>query len=383
MNILQVVHFFNPARGGAVTSTYNLSKNLAKLGHDVTIFTSDLEFNYEYADSLKGVTIIPFPCITNIGMLLVSPRMKKQLKKDIKKFDIIHMNSFRTYQNMVAYKFAKKNGIPYVLQTRGDIPRFEGKQRLKFLYDTIWGKRIIRDASKIIFSSRLELRESQKDFLIPRTKYDFIPNGIDIPESCIFIQGAFREKLSINKDEKIILYLGRINSGKGIKLIVKSFSEVNKIINNIKLVFVGLDEGYSSNVMKLANNLGITDKIIFTGPLLDEQKFQAYSDSDVFLLPSRYESFGNTILEAFACNTPVIVTKDCGVTEWISEDMGCIINYDEEQLKEAILKILTNEKIRVKFEDNCRKLVKTMFNWENIARITEKMYKNLLITKYN
>jgi glycosyltransferase involved in cell wall biosynthesis len=86
----------------------------------------------------------------------------------------------------------------------------------------------------------------------------------------------------------------------------------------------------------LANQLGVEDNVVFPGPLCEREKLEAYVDAAVFVLQSHYESFGNVVLEALACGTPVIVTNNCGVSEWISGDVGYIVESNEEELCNAL-----------------------------------------------
>lgn len=378
MKILHVIPFFTPVMGGSVISTYNLSKHLAKRGHDVTIFTTDFELDEDYIRSLEGIRVVPFHCTANIGMMLFSPEMKRQFKEEIKNFDIIHMNNFRSYQNIVACHYAKKYCVPYFLQPRGDIPRTDVKRRVKKLFDLVYGYKILNGASKIIFSSNFELKETERDFTIRKDKVEFIPNGTDLLEHDLLEKGNFRRKYSIKDKEKIILFLGRIHEIKGVDLLAKSFSNLHEILEDTTLVFVGPDDGYLSSLKDLVKQLGITDKVTFTNSLFGVEKLQAYVDSDVVVLPSRYESFGNTALEACACGTPVIVSCNCGVKEWISSDVGRVVNFDEDQLADAIFEILSNEKLRERLGANGSKLVKDKFSWDKIATKTEELYETIL-----
>jgi glycosyltransferase involved in cell wall biosynthesis len=91
----------------------------------------------------------------------------------------------------------------------------------------------------------------------------------------------------------------------------------------------------------LIDELGIKDKTTCTGPLYEDDKLAAYVDADVYVLPSRYEIFGNTVLEACACGTPVIVTDRCGVSDFVSE-FGYVSSFDKKELKETIIKVLTD-----------------------------------------
>ena len=96
MKILQVIPYFTPKRGGDVNVVFNVSKYLNKQGHEVTIITTDFEFDYEYSNLLTNVRVIPFKCFLNIGLFLYSPSMKSWLEKNIKNYDIVHLHNYRS-----------------------------------------------------------------------------------------------------------------------------------------------------------------------------------------------------------------------------------------------------------------------------------------------
>ena len=113
----------------------------------------------------------------------------------------------------------------------------------------------------------------------------------------------------------------------------------------------------------------------------EKDKLEAYVDADVFVLPlkDRYESFGNVVLEALACGTPVIVTDNCGVSEWISDDVGYVVECDKEELRNALFKVLSDERLRMRFGEGCRKLVREEFGWDRIILDVENVYNEVVL----
>ena len=172
--------------------------------------------------------------------------------------------------------------------------------------------------------------------------------------------------------------MGRIHEFKGIDMLVRAFADLVKELDDAKLVIVGPDDGYTSTLKKIVTSLKINDKVLFTGLLFERDKLEAYVDADVFVLPSKSksESFGNVALEACACGTPVIVTSNCGVSEWISDNVGYVVDYDEVKLRDAIFKILRDEQLRRKFEEEGKKLMMKEFNWDNIVIKMEELYED-------
>jgi len=383
MKILQVIQFFAPQFGGTVTSVYNISKELSKQGHDVTIITTDLEFDEKYSKSIEKlrVKVIPFNCVFNLSSFLYSPSMNKWLDNNILKFDIVHMHNFRSYQNYVVYKYALKHEVPYVLQARGSINPSNIKLPIylkifKKIYDIFWGFKILDGAKNMIALTRIE--HSQYEVIgVPDNKIKIIPNAFDFSLPNVN-KGLFRSKYDIKNDEKIILFLGRIHKIKGIDLLINSFIELSKEFNNIKLVIVGPDEGFMQELEHLADECNSENKIIFTGPLYGENKFEAYIDSDIYVLPSRYEIFGNTVIESLAMGTPVIVSERSGIASFIHKNGGLMFKCNKEQLKEKLRLFLLNELLLKYYGFIGKKYVFENYNISEIVKKLLELYEEVL-----
>jgi len=376
MKILQVIPYFTPKRGGNVNVVYNLSNQLVKRGHVVIIITTDVGFDKEYAESLKGVQVIPFKCIANIG-LFISPSVKKWLKKNIGNYDIIHLHSFPLYQNVIVRRYANKYNIPYVLQAHGSVLPIFQKQRLKKIYNMFFGYRILRDASKVIALTRIEA-EQYKKMGVNENKIEIVPNGIDLSEyDNLPKKGEFRRKYKIGEDEKMILYIGRLHKSKGIDLLVKAFADLSKELGNVRLVLLGPDDGYQLALNGIIKELKIDNKVLFTGFVTGDEKMVALVDADVFVTPS-FSGFPVTFLEACACGTPIITTNNGDKLDWINDKVGYVVEYDKDQLRDAIIKVLSDERLRRRFGKEGRRLVMEEFGWEKIEREIENVYKDVL-----
>lgn len=175
-----------------------------------------------------------------------------------------------------------------------------------------------------------------------------------------------------------MLFLSRIHERKGADLLLASFSRLKRTVDfPVTLVVAGPDEGYLQNLKSLAKRLRIENEVLFPGLLQGREKLEAYVDADVFVLPSkdRYESFGNVALEALACGTPVIVTNNCGVSEWIGSNVGFVIRYDQMELCDALKAILQNEQLSKRLGDNGKKLISKEFGWDKGILQLEKLYE--------
>lgn len=377
MRILQVISYFAPKRGGDVNICYNLSKELNKLGHDVTIITTDFEYDLDYAQSLENVEVISFRRVANLGFFLYTPEMKKWLRSNISKYDIVHLHNFRSYQNNSVCRYAQKYRIPYVLQPHGSLPRIIEKQGLKRIYDVVWGSWILKDASKIVAVSRTEAEQFQQAG-IPDEKIAVIPNGFNVMSfTDLPPVGQFREQYGI-REKHIILYVGRIHKLKGLDFLIRAFHSFVQSWagDDVALVIVGPDDGYRSVLSDLVNRLGLSDRVRFVDYI--SPVGVAYRDADVLVYPSVYEIFGLVPFEALLCGTPVIVTDDCGCGELI-EEAGCgyLVRYgDVAGLSETIWSALEHPDVNTKMVAAGRRYIEEHFAWERVVKQVEAMYED-------
>jgi glycosyltransferase involved in cell wall biosynthesis len=286
--------------------------------------------------------------------------------KNINDFDIIHLHGFRNFQNIFCYYYAKKHNIPYVMQAHGDLPYANQKVLIKKAIDSIIGYRLLHDASKVIALNKTEA-DQYKKMGVSENKIEIVSNGIDLLEyKCLPEKGHFRNKHHIHNNEKIILYLGRIHKTKGIDMLVEAYSDLVKDLKESRLVIVGPDDGHLSELKKQTDELGIEDKVLFTGPLFNRDKLTAYVDADVFVTP-KFSGLPVTFIEACACGLPIITTTEGDDIDWINDNVGFVVEYDKCSIYQAVLKILQDEKLWNDFSNNGKNLALQELNWDKIV----------------
>jgi len=386
MNILQVSHSFIPCydSGGVVRSVYTLSKELASRGHNVTVYTTDgctkrLDVEKNKRVSLDGVNVYYFSNISNtlrMRFKIATPyHLLRIIGKTIKNYDVIHIHEQRTIIALIVAYYAKKNNIPIVIHARGSTTLERGRVFYKKVFDTFYGKKMVKNTSKLIALTPAEAQQYQEIGADPQ-KIVIIPNAI---ETSLYDnlppQGNFREKHNIQANEKMVLFLGRLNQIKGVDLLVESFALLTNDIKDSRLVIVGPDDGCLDHLEEMINRLKIKSKVLFTGPLYEDDKLEAYVDADVYVLPSRYETFPNTVLEAAICKTPVIVTERCGIAEMVKNNMGLVVKYDKESLKKGIYILLTAKSDA--FKDKGYSFVREKFSQKVVVDEIENIYRDL------
>ena len=375
MKILHVIQYFTATKGGSVFNVYNLSKYLSRRGHEVTIFTTENEFDPEFAATLHPVKVVPFK--SYLGFLRYSPAMGVALDDTIKNFDVVHLNNYWSYQNLVASRSAIKHKVPYVLSPHGSLPIMMKGYARKILFERLFGNKILNNASKIVAVSEMEYKQVISKGVLPE-KALVIPNAVDLLEDTQCEKGTFRRKFGIGKDEKIVLFLARIHPIKGVDLLVRAFYELTKIRSDVRLVIAGPDENFLPQVLKEIENFGIMDKVVITGPLYGKDKFAAYMDADIYVLPSRYEIFAISILEACSCGTPVIVTENQGIVNFIKGNAGEVVPFRWQEFSRSMEKLLSDDKLRAEYGRRAEKMVKEIFSWDKVIEQYEKVYEEVV-----
>ncbi len=389
MRILQVTKYFHPAIifGGPVQCSYNLSKYLVKMGHEVSVYTTnalDLNPNRRIKDRFRiinGAEVSYFPNLIQTSNLFFSPSMIRALKRNLDRFDLVHLHEFRTFQN-VAFHYSRKGRTPYVLSFHAQLTFKEEQMRRELsrrLFDQTLGKNLIKDASKLHALTKFEASQFvQKG--IEEERIAIIPNGVapeefaDPPPS-----GYFRELFKIG-EQKLILYVGRIHARKGLEFLVRAFSLLVKNRTDVSLVIAGPDFGFLKQLEEIVGSLHLNGKIVFTGTLNREQVLAAYDEAAVVVYCTLQEGSPIVPLEAALMARPLVVSDDPSMDFVKEENCGIVVKYgDVAQLTEALNTILEDPDLARKLGQNGRNAVMKNFTWSKIAEKIESTYREIVV----
>jgi glycosyltransferase involved in cell wall biosynthesis len=378
MKILHLLDIFSPYGGGTTVLLSQLLRALAQRGHDVTLYTTDFRLDRDYIDSQQGVRVYPFHSWLNLAGLILTPSIVREAQRTLGHFDIIHLHGCRSFQNIVIHHYAKKYGIPYIVSAHGSTLRI-GKARLKWLFDVIFGYRILRDASKVLAGCETEVKEYEK-MGVNQDRIVLMPLLYDTEEfSKLPPFGQFRHKFGI-KEKHIILFLGRMHWIKGLDFLVESFYELARYRSDVILVIVGPDDGYKSTLERLIDKLNLSDRVLFTGYLGGEEKLSALVDADMLVQTSIYERGPGSPFEAVMCGTPIIITQNTGAGEIVSGiDAGYLVEYgDTNELSNLMQQILNDPtEANIKTQKAKQYIIRNL-SWQQKTKEYEAVYAEVL-----
>ena len=400
MKILHVAHFFYPclSAGGVVNASYQIASKQCN-DNDVKVISSDsckerLKFpNGRYDVDVDGIKVDYFRNLSNgfkLKTMLDTPLAAPfKIRNDIKGYDIIHIHEHRQTLAIFASYFARKNNIPYVVQAHGSVLPFFQKEGLKNIFDKVFGFKILHNASCVFALTEVEKEQYLKRG-VDEDKIEIVPLGINLDEyENLPDYGKFRSKFNIGENDKLILFVGRIHEIKGLGLLIDSFNDlINQHNENhsledissssIKLAIVGPDDGYLVKLEDKIKEYSLEDNVIITGPLYKEEKQEALVDCDLFVMPSKYESFTTSGLEAMACSKPLVLTKNNHIHDWVDGNVGLACDDNKDSLREAIEKVLFDEDLSLIFARNGQKLIKEKYNWDIINDQILEIYNRYL-----
>lgn len=358
MKILHVVPTYLPARryGGPIEAVHGLCRALARRGHEVTVFTTNVdgdgesEVPLDRAVLLDGVHVRYFQ--SPMRRLYFSPAMGKALR-GIGAFDVVHNHSVFLWPTAAAARAAARARVPYVITPRGMLVE-ELIARKSALVKRAWIRLVERrnftHAAAIHFTSRRELDDA-RHIAIPLPNPVVIPNGIDP-----------RPRPGVAREPRTVVYLGRINWKKNLDRLIEAMARVP----DARLIIAGNDE--ESLTPKLRAMAG--GNVEFPGPVYGDAKWELLARAAVVVLPSVSENFGNVILEAMSMETPVVVSSGVGLADDVAAAGAGIVSDD---LAGAINTVLAHS--GESMGRNGRTLVESRFTWDAVAADMENAYR--------
>ncbi len=397
LNILHVVQAYYPfqEKGGPVVKVRSLARGLAQQGHQVTVLTADLGLRKHARDNLRdqsckwgrrleldGVEVIYLATLGSYRALTINPRVVGFCKSALRQFDIGHFYGLNDVLGPAVSFFCRKQGIPYVVEPMGMHRPIDRSLRLKHLWHQSIGKAFWRNAAMIVTTSEME-RQDVVEGGTPPQKVVVRYNGIDMDlHSTLPPRGFFRAKWNLPREEPLILFLSRLIPRKGADLLIEAFAQTCPDFGRLVIAGPEGESGYRAYLESCAKRVGAENRVLFTGPLYDEDKKAVLVDSDLFVLPSRYENFANAAAEAMACGVPVIVGEGCGIQSLVDGRAGLVIPPQKEALAQALRRLIDDKVLYAHLQEGCHR-VAAQLDWGQLTKQMEVYYQQALARSNN
>lgn len=384
LRILHVVPSYLPAvrYGGPIFAVHGLCKALAARGHEVEVFTTNVDGLSDSAVPigvpvlLDGVKVWYF-AVPALRRLYWSPAMTKALWQRVADFDVVHIHSVFLWPTFVAARIARHRRIPYLLAPRGmlveDLIRRKN-QWVKRTWITLVERKNLANATLVHFTSRVEAQDAAT-LGMSITKFCTVPNGVDTVERDDH-GGGSSNVIAATSDQPFLLFIGRINWKKGLDRLIAALPYAP----DCDLVVAGNDEEHYTPVLKaLAASIGVAGRVSFVGPVYGDDKIALLRGALMLVLPSYSENFGNVVLEALAVGCPVTVTPEVGAADIVRESgAGAVFAGDPAKLGAGISALVSNPAMLRCMGEKGRRFIHQHYTWHAVCVQMETAYRQAI-----
>jgi glycosyltransferase involved in cell wall biosynthesis len=395
MRILYAIAGYKPAweLGGPVTAVSATAEALVRKGHQVTVVTTnanfgaDLDVPLDRPVDVGGVTVwyfhreeplrrlLPFvPYVAGSLGYLYAPRMRSVLEDLVPRADVVDTQTPFVYPTYAASRAALAHGKPLFYHQRGMfLPPHLGHRRVKKqIYLELFEKPALRRASALIALTDAE-REAFRGLGLS-APCEVIPNGVHVPAPAGDAAARALARWGIPPESPVILFLGRMQPGKGADELIDAFTRVRREHPGATLVMAGTDRD------NLAARRARTEGILFTGFVTGADKSDLLERAAVFCLPSDGEGLSNAMLEALAHGTAVMLSPGCNFPDAEAAGAGVTVPKDAAAMAEALTRLLADrDRLRLMGRAG-RRLVEARYSWDVVIERLLDVYERAAST---
>ncbi|HEX3021473.1 MAG TPA: glycosyltransferase family 4 protein [Lachnospiraceae bacterium] len=383
MNIGIFTETYYPEINGVANSCFMLKTQLERMGHNVYVFTTKTPGEPEFEHNVFRVPSVPFIFLSDrrVG-LFYQPKLASVIKK--LNLDVIHTNtefSLGIFGRIMArelsvpvvhtYHTIYEDYSHYIMKFK----KLDGKTKSFIRFFT---RRCCNSAKQVIVPTN-KVKELLLRYRV-KSNIEIVPTGINLDKfkrnNCSEEElVALRMRYGILPDEKTIIYLGRISQEKNIIEIINAMPGYMNRRKNVKMVVVGGGPD-KDHLMEASRNLGIEDRVIFTGEQPWDQIGKYYQLGDVFVSASQSETQGLTYIEAMAASLPVVARKDACLDEILFDGRNGYSFVNQEELYFGLDQVLFMQN-ETDFASNSLEIVRK-YSTEEFAYNVIKVYESVV-----
>lgn len=388
LRITHITKTLDSAAGGLPVVAMRLAAAAVESGHKVTLVAEkpavDLTHECLSIPGFAGVEVRfcrPF-LLRNLFHQSVC---HAELNDTVKRSDVVHLHGVWDLILVLSTKIARRCGVPYFITPHGMLDPWSLTQsRLKKVVALQSTHRsFLANAAALHALNEEEATLWSPLKLSPSTCV--IPNGVDLREIPPFDSGrenSLRHRFGL-RNKKTILFLSRLHFKKGLDVLADAFRRVAARRDDVDLLVVGPDGGAKSSFEAAILAAGLSDRVHVVGPLFGNDKFDAMRLADVFCLPSRQEGFSIAILEALACGTPVIISRDCHFDAVETAGVGRVCKLNADLVADALLDVLGSVSLRDSMSRASTRWVAENYTWKRSNELLIDLYRRCIESDSN
>ena len=357
-----------PDIGGIPIHVDALSREQARMGHHVVVFTSR-QYGMPKHECRGGYEIYRFFELAHpLDNPLTVGMIPALIKANLREVDVVHAHSHLFFSTNLAALKRRISSTPLVITNHGfRVQRSAWVDLLQDVYLATAGAWTLRAADKVVSLTSDEARRVSHLGVDP-TRSVVIGNGVDLD--------LFHPSDGSRADGTII-WAGRLVEEKGVRYLLEAVRLIAQEMPSVRLLVIGhgpLEDRLKSN----AQQLGISKNVVFQGAVDQRTVASLMSKSTLLALPSLSEGLSNVVLEAMACATPVVATDGIGLNSAIGDAGVFVPPRDPQSLAEAILNLLSDKALRTKLGERGRSLVIKKYSWTIIAEAINDLFLQLI-----
>lgn len=382
MTVLHVISSIDPRKGGPVLALQGLARAQRKLGLDVAVVATYSADNR--ADALASFEEVNVP-VTLIGptwgKLGFSEGMDRTLRDAVASADLVHIHAVWEEVQHLAARHAQALRKPYVFRPCGMLDPWSLAQH-RWVKRLAWMVRVRLDVARAsVLHATSETEAENLRQLRLGVPVIVEPNGVRLSEfASLPERGWLGRRVPALAGRRAVLFLGRIHYKKGLDLLIPAFAAVAAEHDDVDLVIAGPDnDHYLPEVRRWVTEHALDARVHVLGMLRGMDRVSALRDASLFVLPSRQENFGITVVEAMAAGTPVIISNEVALHPEVSAaDAGEVVPLQVEALADAMRRWLADPSRCSAAGERGRVAALQRFTWSSIAERWRDHYLRLL-----
>ncbi len=376
MHIVQMAPYYPPYLGGQERFVFNLSRQLVRKGHTVTVLTTRYPIDVPARSEEEGIQVfrsrnLMRPLRNPISPGLLFPPLR------FRQADVIHAHNEHSFASVAAVILGLRFRKPILLTVHGRLVLGSRVGDLAVgCYERTISRVIFSAAAGITVATPMEKEWLCRKFNIPETRIAVVPVGVDLSywdrlRTTSPADYAWRPEV---RGKRVILVATQLIRRKGIDYLIRAMQKIAAAEPDTILLIAG-SGSEEANLRRLSHALNQDERIRFLGRIFDAELSALFRAADVFVLPSLSEGLATCVMEAWAHEKPVVATRIDGARETFSEVADLVAPADSDALADGVLGVLRDGKRAAEKAAAGRRLMEKEYTWPVVAERMVSAYR--------